>query len=344
MLSTEEYRAVFESAPDGIVVVCHDGKIKDVNPMVEVLFGFAREELLDEPVEMLVPEAFRRAHLEHRTRYVRNPHARPMGVGMELRGRRKDGSEFPMEISLSPWQTDLQGGLRVVCSVRDITDRKRLQDYSEGALRSVEEERQRIARELHDDTAQRLATLMLRVRAIGREQSAERLSTLLEELREEILDAAEGVKRIARGLRPPELEEVGLGLALLAHARALREGAGFEVDVTVDPVEHMLGPDEKLGLYRIIQESLSNALRHSGADRARVVVRADEGGVTAVVEDDGRGFNPAHLPDKGAGLGLVGMQERALMMGGRVAVDSTPGEGTRVRIEVPSSAVEARNV
>lgn len=344
MLSTEEYRAVFESAPDGIVVVCRDGKIKDVNPMVEVLFGFAREELLDEPVEMLVPEAFRRAHLEHRSRYMRNPHSRPMGVGMELRGRRKDGSEFPMEISLSPWQTDLEGGLRVVCTVRDITDRKRLQDFSEGALRSVEEERQRIARELHDDTAQRLATLMLRVRVISREQNAERLSTLLEELREEILDAAEGVKRIARGLRPPELEEVGLGLALLAHVRGLREGAGFEVEITVDPVEHILGIDEKLGLYRIIQESLSNAVRHSGAGSARVVVRADDGLVTAVVEDDGRGFNPATVSDKGAGLGLVGMQERALMMGGRVTVDSTPGEGTRVRIEVPSSAVEARNV
>jgi len=344
VLSTEEYRAVFESSPDGIVVVCRDGKIKDVNPMVEVLFGFAREEVLDEPVEMLVPEVFRRAHVEHRSRYFRNPHARPMGVGMELRGRRKDGSEFPMEISLSPWQTDLAGGMRVVCTVRDITERKRLQDFSEGALRSVEEERQRIARELHDDTAQRLATLMLRVRVLSREQDGERRSTLLEELREEILDAAEGVKRIARGLRPPELEEVGLGLALLAHARGLREGAGFEVEVSVGPVEHVLGLDTKLALYRIIQESLSNALRHSGAGGARVVVEVEEGVVTAEVEDDGRGFNPAHMSDKGAGLGLVGMQERALMMGGRVTVDSTPGQGTRIRIEVPSSAVEARNV
>lgn len=344
VLSTDEYRAVFEASPDGILVVCRDGKIKDVNPMMEVLFGYAREELLDEPVEMLVPEVFRTAHVEHRSRFVKNPHARPMGVGMELRGRCKDGSEFPMEISLSPWQTDRAGGLRVVCTVRDITDRKRLQDFSEGALRSVEEERQRIARELHDDTAQRLATLMLRVRLIGRETSRERLSTLLEELREEILDAAEGVKRIARGLRPPELEEVGLGLALVAHARGLREGAGFDVELNVEPVEHCLGIDAKLALYRIIQESLSNAVRHSGAGRARVVLRAEDGVVTAVVEDDGRGFNPARLSDKGAGLGLVGMQERALMLGGRVTVDSTPGEGTRVRIEVPSSAVEARNV
>jgi PAS domain S-box-containing protein len=344
VLSTEEYRAVFESSPDGIVVVCRDGKIKDVNPMIEVLFGFAREELLDELVEMLVPEVFRGAHLEHRSRYMRNPHARPMGVGLELRGRRKDGSEFPMEISLSPWVTDLEGGLRVVCTVRDITDRKRLQDFSEGALRSVEEERQRISRELHDDTAQRLATLMLRVRLIGREPNPERVSTLLVELREEILDAAEGVKRIARGLRPPELEEVGLGLALASHARSLREGAGFEVDVDVEPVEHLLTLDAKLALYRIIQESLSNSVRHSGAGTARVLVRAEGEMVVATVEDDGRGFSSAKIADKGAGLGLVGMQERALMMGGRVTVDSTPGEGTRVRIEVPSSAVEARNV
>ena len=344
MLSSEEYRAIFESSPDGIIVVCRDGKIKDVNPMVEVLFGYAREELLDEHVEMLVPEAFRQAHEAHRSRYVKNPHARPMGVGMELWGRRRDGSEFPMEISLSPWLTDPEGGMRVVCTVRDITDRKRLHDFSEGALRSVEEERQRIARELHDDTAQRLATLMLRVRLISREQGPERLSSLLEELREEILDAAEGVKRIARGLRPPELEEVGLGLALIAHARGLKEGAGFEVELELDPVENILGPDAKLALYRIIQESLSNAVRHSGAGTARVTVRVVDGKVTAVVEDDGRGFVPTQLNEKGAGLGLVGMQERAHMIGGRVTVDSFPGEGTRVRIELPSSALEVRNV
>lgn len=312
--------------------------------MVEVIFGFAREELLDELVEMLVPDAFRRAHVEHRTRYVKNSHSRPMGVGMELRGRRKDGSEFPIEISLSPWQTDLEGGLRVVCTIRDTTDRKRLRDFSEGALRSVEEERQRISRELHDDTAQRLATLMLRVRLIGLEQDPERVSSLLEELREEILDAAEGVKRIARGLRPPELEEVGLGLALISHARSLREGAGFEVELDLGPVEHALSLDGKLAFYRIVQESLSNAVRHSGAGHAKVTLEVGDGVVTGVVEDDGRGFTMAPFSDKGAGLGLVGMQERALMLGGRVMVESTPGEGTRVRIELPSLAVEARNV
>lgn len=342
VLNSEEYRAVFEASPDGILIVDADGIVRDLNPQVEALLGYAREELLGEPVEMLVPEVFRTAHQAHRSRYMRNTHTRPMGVGLELRTRRKDGSEIPVEISLSPLKHG--GATHVICSVRDITDRKRLRDFSEGALRSVEEERQRIARELHDDTAQRLATLMLRVRLLGHETDSDRRLKTLEELREEILETAEGVKRIARGLRPPELEEVGLAFAVQAHLRSLREGAGFSVDADIEQVDHLLTEDGKLALYRILQESLSNVVRHSGADGARVRILAEEGCVTATVEDRGRGFSADRVQEEGAGLGLVGMQERAVMVGGRVIVDSTPGEGTRVRIELPTSPVETPNV
>lgn len=335
MLSAEEYRAVFESAPDGIMVVDRQGVVRDLNPAVESLFGYAREEVLGEAVEMLLPEAFRRAHVAHRERYQRNPHARPMGAGLELTARRKDGTEFPVEISLSPWRHE--GHQCVICIARDITERKRIQDFSEGALRSVEEERQRIARELHDDTAQRLATLMLKVRLLTKETDDAHRAQGLAELREQILETAEGVKRIARGLRPPELEEVGLRSALQVHARGLREATGFEVEVDMEPVEHLLDPEAKLCLYRIIQESLSNALRHSGSSHARVTIWVEEGQVAAQVEDQGRGFHAGRATADGAGLGLVGMQERAVMLGGRVLVDSTPGEGTRIRIELPIS-------
>ena len=341
MLSAEEYRAVFEASPDGIMVVDGEGVIRDLNPQVESLFGFAREELVGETVEMLLPEAFRSAHREHRKRFVRNPHARPMGVGLELKARRKDGAEFPAEISLSPWTRGEEQ--RVICSIRDITDRKRLQDFSEGALRSVEEERQRIARELHDDTAQRLATLLLRVRLLGMETDDDRRRFQMEELREQILEAAEGVKRIARGLRPPELEEVGLASAFRAHLRNLRESTGIEVEAHLDKVDHLLSDEAKLALYRIVQESLSNAVRHSGAGHVSLTLSADNALVSAEVEDDGRGFRADRVGDQGGGLGLVGMQERAVMIGARVTVDSTPGQGTRVRVELPSSAVEARN-
>jgi PAS domain S-box-containing protein len=341
VLSAEEYRAVFESAPDGILVVDRQGLVRDLNPAVEDLFGYAREEILGEPVEILLPESVRSAHAIQRERYARHPHTRPMGSGMELRGRRKDATVFAAEVSLSPWRHE--GGEFVICTVRDISERKRMRDFSEGALRSVEEERQRIARELHDDTAQRLATLMLRVRLLSLDKDEARRSQALAELREEILEAAEGVKRIARGLRPPELEEVGLRTALQAHLRGLGEGAGFEVEMDMEPVEHLLDQESKLCLYRIVQESLSNVLRHSGRNRARVTIWVEDGCVAALVEDDGRGFRPDQATADGGGLGLVGMQERAVMAGGRVVVDSTPGEGTRIRVELPTSPVEARH-
>jgi len=339
VLNAEEYRAVFESAPDGILIVDPDGVVRDLNPTVETLFGYAREEILGEAVEMLVPESFREAHLAHRARYRRSPHARPMGIGLELCGRRKNGADFPAEISLSPWRHGDQE--YVICTVRDVTERQRIRDFSGGALRSVEEERQRIARELHDDTAQRLATLMLSVRLLSIEKDEARRAHGFAELREQILEAAEGVKRIARGLRPPELEEVGLRTALQAHLRSLREGAGFEVEVDMDPVENLLNLEGKLCIYRIIQESLSNVLRHSGAQRARVSIWAEEGRIMALVEDQGRGFDPGRASTDGEGLGLVGMRERAVMLGGQLLVDSAPGTGTRVRIELPITAVEA---
>jgi PAS domain S-box-containing protein len=342
VLRTEEYRAVFESAPDGILVVDARGVIQDVNPQMESLFGYAREEFLGEPVEMLVPDVFQTAHREHRGRFHRNPHARPMGIGLDLTGRRKDGDEIPVEISLSPWVHD--GINYVICTVRDVSDRKRLRDFSEGALRSVEEERQRIARELHDDTAQRLATLMLRVRLLTHIREEGRRTLALEDLREDLLETAEGVKRIARGLRPPELEEVGIVTAIQAHLRDLREGAGFDVDARFEPVDDLLEGDVKLALYRILQESLSNALRHSGAGRATLSVEVSGDQVVALVEDRGRGFSASRTSAGGGGLGLIGMQERAVMLGGRVTVDSTPGQGTRVRVELPISAVEAQNV
>ena len=343
MLTAEEYRAVFEAAPDGVLVVCRDGIIRDCNPQIEAQFGYAREEILGELVEMLVPDVFKRAHVEHRNHFVDNPHARPMGAGLDLRARRKDGSQFPVEISLSPWYTDLEGGLRVVCTVRDITDRKRLRDFSEAALRSVEEERQRIARELHDDTAQRLATLLLRIRMLYHVNDHEERVERLEQVRQEILEAAEGVKRIARGLRPPELADVGLASALRAHVRTVQQSSTVRVETDIEEVGHLLYEEGKLALYRIILESLNNVVRHSGADTARVAVWAGADEVEALVEDSGRGFAVSRAEEEGGGLGLVGMKERAAMLGGRVTIDAKPGEGTRVKIGLPASAVEIQN-
>jgi len=334
MLSIEEYKAIFDATPDGVVVVAADGLIRAVNPKTEQMFGWSADELQGRPVEMLLPETLRSAHEAHRSGFVEDPHERPMGVGLDLVAERKDGSRFPLEVSLSPWHQEGEG-LQVICSVRDTTAVRRLRNFSEGALRASEEERRRIARELHDDTAQRLATLILRVGALARESDDVRRKELFDQVRAEIVDAAEGVKRMARGLRPPELEELGLELALQAHARTLRESADFHVRIEGTGVDGVLGRTAKLALYRIIQEAVSNARRHSGVGSAHVRLVLDDESVIAEILDHGAGFSPAGAAQGDRGLGLVGMQERAAMIGGRMTVDSVPGKGTAVRVTVP---------
>ncbi|MDZ7778884.1 MAG: PAS domain S-box protein [Gemmatimonadota bacterium] len=340
MLPSEEYHAIFLAAPDGMFVVDDDGIIRDVNPKAVELFGWTREELVEQPVEVLVPEALRGRHCEHRGGFMAHPRNRPMGMGLDLLGRRKDGTTFPVEISLSPWKM-ADARVRVICAVRDVTAHRRLRDFSEGALRATEDERRRIARELHDDTAQRLATLILRVRALAEERDEDARLSLLEEVRAEIVAAAEDVKRISRGLRPPELEEVGLALALRAHLRVLRERLAFEVDADLVEVGTRLDLTGKLALYRIIQEALSNARRHADAERVHLSLFVEEGAVVVEVTDDGRGFDPASPMERDRGLGLIGMKERTTMVGGRLHIESAPGHGTSVRVAVPFTTSEA---
>jgi PAS domain S-box-containing protein len=336
LIALEEYRAMCRAAPDGYLVVDGEGKIQEANPKAEHLFGWSRDELVGSRVEVLVPEALRARHESHRRSFMTHPRDRPMGVGLELRGQRRDGSTFPVEISLSPWESATSGGRPwVICAVRDVSAHKRLRDFSAGALRATEDERRRIARELHDDTAQRLATLLLRVRLLADEDDAAVRQTLVEEIRAEIVETAEEVKRIARGLRPPELEEVGLAPAVLAHVRALRERLDFDVEADVRDVDPYLDLTGKLAVYRIIQEALSNARRHASAEHTWLRLGVAVGAVTVEVRDDGCGFDPSLVRDLDEGLGLSGMRERASMVGGTLFVESEPGCGTTVRASIP---------
>lgn len=329
----EDHRALFESAPDGIVVVDEAGLIRDVNPEAERSFGYARLELEGQPIEVLVPESSRSSHAAHRDRYMASPVRRPMGIGMELQARRKDGTTFPAEISLN--RMEGADGTYTVATVRDVSARKRLRDFGVGALRAAEEVRARIARELHDDTAQRLSAHLIQLRLVERASTDAERKEQIEELRAGIQETAEGVRRIARGLRPPELEDAGLEAALRAHGRRLEESHGLKVEFAFQSVEGYLTPDGSLVVYRIVQEALTNTARHSGVTRAWVELRLENDEVTAEIRDDGRGFILQRSFVDGRGLGLIGMQERAVMVGGRLEVVSEPGEGSRVTVRIP---------
>jgi len=213
--------------------------------------------------------------------------------------------------------------------------RQRTRDVAARALNAEEEERKRIARELHDETAQTLAALLIRLRVARGGDDAAR-ATLLEDMRTEISGALEGIRRFARGLRPPALDELGLVPAIDAHVRQLSETVGLPVRLESVPLDDVLWPQAELALYRIVQEALSNAVRHAHATRATVRITRDGHEVAVLVEDDGRGFDAdATMSGDRSGLGLFGMQERAEYIGGSVTIDSSPGHGTRVRAVIP---------
>lgn len=129
LLARTEFQALVESAPDALLMIDEQGCIALVNHQVEELFGYARQELVGQQLECLLPERFHKLHLRHRHAYVQTPVLRPMGLGLELYGRRKDGSEFPVDISLSPMRT--RAGLFIISSIRDITERRRLEHLAQ---------------------------------------------------------------------------------------------------------------------------------------------------------------------------------------------------------------------
>lgn len=326
-----DYSAVFIASPDGILVVDEFGVIQDANPEVNRLFGYDADELRGAKIELLVPKKFRSRHEGQREGFIANPRNRPMGVGLELAGLRKDGRIIPVEISLSPEPDDC--GF-VICTVRDITERNRLRAFTTGAVKAAEEERLRIARELHDDTAQRLAALIIQLKlALDAERPNDRAtmcSLVLEELRE----TAESVRRIARGLRPPALEDAGVVTALQAHLRATVEHLDLTSEFDFEAIDHLLHRDAKLVLYRVVQEALSNVVRHAEASHVCVQIDTGENAVRAVVEDNGVGFDPETL-DGERGLGILGMKERAGGVGGSVTIERAGKGGCRVLLSIP---------
>jgi PAS domain S-box-containing protein len=332
----DEFEVVFDAAPDGIVVVDAEGVIREINPAALAMLGHDRTELLGAPVERIIPTGTRDRHVGLRVGYMEHPTARAMGLGRELEALRADGRRLPVEVSLSPCSTPR--GTFVIAIMRDISERRRLRNLGVGTLRAAEEERARIARELHDDTAQLLAALLVRLRVLGRTDDVARRGVLIDEMHEELQALVEGVRRIARGLRPPALEDVGVEAAIRAHVRRTFEGGATKVELSLEPVDAHLSPEGQLVAYRVVQEAVTNAFRHSGAARIRVTLGVEEGQVVARVEDDGRGFDAEERMLEGRGLGLLGMDERARIAGGVFAVRSVPGGGCVVELRIPPAA------
>jgi two-component system, NarL family, sensor histidine kinase UhpB len=219
--------------------------------------------------------------------------------------------------------------------------RQRLRNVAVTALGAAEEERRRLARELHDGTAQELAALLLQLRVARGVRSDDDRDGQLAVLGEQLAAAVDRVRSMAGALRPPALDMLGLPAALEAMARQLGEGTSLRVRTRLNGVSGALSPEAELAIYRVVQEAATNAVRHARASTLEIGLVHRDGVVTASVTDDGRGFAVDAVLENGA-VGLFGMQERAAYVGGHVAFSSRADEGTRVEITIPEAGGRAR--
>jgi signal transduction histidine kinase len=278
------------------VFVASDGRIVRANPAAERLLGYAPGELIG----LAVP--------------VNNaPIGRP-AVETEL--IRKDGSGVPVLLTAA----NVEPEEMIVYAAQDISDLRRL---SGQLIAAQEDERRRIARELHDDFSQRLAAAAI---AAGQGH--------LEPVRVQLAAIADDVHALSRRLHPAMLDDLGLEAAVSAECRASFERGGPPVDLSVEGPLDNLNRDIALALYRIVQESLRNIRRHAAAEQVVVQLRSSPDAVELEVADDGHGFDSASA-DFHPGLGLASMEERVRLLGGHWSLTSAPGRGTRIHARLP---------
>jgi PAS domain S-box-containing protein len=257
-------------------------------------------------------------------------------LSFEYRYRRADGTYAHVVDRGYIFYDEAGQPRRMVGAMIDITDRVML---TEAQTRAALEERQRLARELHDSVTQSLYSLTLLAEAGRRTAAAgdaERTSAHIARLGETAQQALKEMRLLVYELRPLALETAGLAEALQQRLDAVEKRAGVDARLRVD-LEMELPFEVEHALYRIAQEALNNALKHSGAANVTVRLEAREGRVELQVADNGRGYATESMAGRG-GLGLVSMRERAEALGGTLAIDTQPGAGTRVQVRVPVAA------
>ena len=210
--------------------------------------------------------------------------------------------------------------------------RRVAQDALERAIAAQETERRRLALELHDETGQELTSILLGLRAVEEAQTDDERTAAIGEVRALAEQTLQTVRRLAVELRPKALDDFGLVPALERLAESFGERTGMKVEVEAAGLEARLPESVETTLYRVVQEALTNVVKHAQAGHVSIVLARRGSAATAVVEDDGRGFDPA---SENGGIGLAGMRERLALIGGRLEVESGPGVGTTIVAEAP---------
>ena len=333
------YRILFEQMNEGAVTVTRDGVIAYCNRRFAEIVRTPLARVIGAPLRRFVPPA-EQAAFEVLFQGGSRENARG-----DLRFRAGDGSSVPVAVSFAPLHAEGSGDvIGVVGVIRDITERRHQEDLRNRLIEQVmtaqDEERRRIARELHDETGQSLTALLVGLRTIEQSRTTRQAAGLAQQLRGIVAQTLEEVGRLSRGLHPSILDDAGLPAAVTRHVQEFVRLHAVAVDLRIEGLDaEPLPPLLQTTVYRALQEALTNVARHAGARSVRVRLLRDEATVELRVRDDGIGIDITPHAQAATGdrrrLGLQGMRERAALLGGSVLVESQPGAGTTITVRFP---------
>ncbi len=342
-ISEDELRArlaaIVDSSDDAIVGKTLDGVITSWNRGAERLFGYTAAEAVGRHITLIIPAdrwAEENDVLARLGRGERVDH-------FETIRQTKNGRLIPISLTVSPIrdrQGTIIGASKVARDISERVERQRTQLVTRLIL-AQENERRRIARELHDQLGQHLTALRLTLETL-RAQALEgsEFGAQVEHLQELAHQLDQDVAFRVWELRPVALERLGLGAALAEHTGNWSKRFGIHAELYVGrPNERRLPSDIETTIYRLAQEALNNVVKHARADRVDIVLEYVADSVRLVIEDNGVGFNVSDAEASATGLGLIGMRERAALAGADLRIESSPGHGTTVSLRVPADAI-----
>jgi PAS domain S-box-containing protein len=345
-------RAILDSAMDAIITIDESQRIVLFNAAAEEVFQCPRDEAIGAPLATFIPERFRYDHAAHIERFgSAAAAARRMGATRVVWGMRRGGTEFPIEASIS--QTVERGRRFFTVILRDVTARvkadealrrskEEIQMLAVAASAAREQEKRRIARELHDELGQALTALKMDVGFLREnlDPTAEPVAGKLAAM-QELLDATvAAARRISSDLRPMMLDDLGLTAAADWLAQNFTNRTGVPCELVVDESQDLDLPDPyATAIFRVLQESLTNVAKHADATQVDATLERIGNEIVLIVRDNGKGIAPGSLSKEGS-FGITGLRERAYLLGGTVRIDTGPGQGTEVefRVTLPEPA------
>lgn len=339
-LSQGRLADILDLAEDAIIVTEHDRSITLFNQGAAKLFGYDPSEILGKPIELLLPERFCIDHPSYINTSVHDSDpAHRLEQRREVYGLKKDGTQFSAEASISKPSVAEQTTFTLI--VRDITERLRterqLQSLTSELMTAQEEERRRIARELHDDINQRLALVAIEIGNTLSDPStmADQARQTIQSLSQRLVRISDDVRRMAYQFHPSILDDLGLTAALKRMTDEWSEKTGIKIILVQEEMADCLPRDVASCLYRVAQESLANIMKHSQAVRVELELICGEQEITLSIYDAGVGFDLQDVQARNPGLGLVSMRERVRSVRGRFDIQSEPGRGTHIIVHIP---------